>query len=126
MPKKMYVSGPITGMPNGNVDTFRAAERYLAGLGYHVVVPHDLMPYEHDGSACPPSYARGSGKGSNEHTSAACFLRADLIGLLACDAIFMLRGWERSVGARLEFDVAALCGFEIYYQPTQETPEVAR
>lgn len=28
----------------------------------------------------------------------------------------MLRGWEQSKGAKLEFDVATSCGLEVWYQ----------
>lgn len=44
------------------------------------------------------------------------FMRADLKAMLDCEAIFMLEGWERSVGARLEHMVAAMCGLKIMYE----------
>jgi hypothetical protein len=111
---KIYVSGPISGRENGNVDAFRRVQRVLERRGHVVVVPHDVAAPPHEGP-CPPSYARGVGP---EHTSAACFLRGDLRALLDCEAAYMLVGWERSVGARLEFDVAALCGLAIFYEPS--------
>lgn len=121
---KIYVSGPISGLVDGNVSAFRTAEKFLREVGHDVVVPHDLSPYPHDG-VCPPSYASGFGKGSDQHSSASCFLRADLVALLECEALYMLGGWERSVGARLEFEVGALCGFEIYYQSVKLVPEIS-
>lgn len=36
--------------------------------------------------------------------------------LTDCDGILMLRGWEQSKGAKLEFDVATSCGLEVWYQ----------
>lgn len=45
------------------------------------------------------------------------FMRRDIAALLDCDAIYMLEGWERSVGARTEHLVAAVCGLTILYEP---------
>lgn len=118
---KIYVSGPISGYADGNVDAFKAVRRVLERRGHDVVVPHDVPAHAHEGP-CPPSYARGVGV---DHTSAACYLRSDLRALLDCDAIYMLRRWELSVGARLEFEVAALCGLTIFYEPNDLDPEVA-
>lgn len=114
---KIYVSGPISGHHDGNAPAFEKVRRVLGRRGHDVVIPHDVPAYAHEGP-CPPSYARGVGV---EHTNAACFLRGDLRALLDCDAVYMLRRWERSVGARLEFDVAALCGLTIFYEPSEET-----
>lgn len=43
-------------------------------------------------------------------------MRADIHVLTDCDGILMLRGWEQSKGAKLEFDVATSCGLEVWYQ----------
>jgi len=111
----IYVSGPINGRLAGNLPAFRFAERELVELGHEVVVPHDVAPHEHAGE-CPVGYAEPHSVDFPEHTSTACFIRGDLRALLDCDAIYMLRGWERSVGARLEFDVAATSGLHVVYQ----------
>ena len=44
------------------------------------------------------------------------FMREDIRALLDCAAIFMLDGWERSVGARTEHMIAAVCGLRIWYE----------
>lgn len=41
-------------------------------------------------------------------------MRSDLRALLDCDAIYMLPGWSRSRGARLEARVARACGLRIF------------
>lgn len=124
---KIYVSGPITGHNEGNLPAFRDAAELLTDLGHHAVVPHDVPPHPHAGD-CPRGYARPSASsgavGANVHTSNACFIRGDLVAELRCDAIYLLTGWERSVGARLEFDVAALSGLEIYYEGLCDVPKV--
>lgn len=117
---KIYVSGPISGMSNGNASAFLIAKSLVQSWGHEAIVPHEIEPHAHAGP-CPPSYSRDV-TGEGGHTSTACFIRSDLAMLLRCDAVFMLRGWERSVGARLEFDVAAVSGLKIYYEESYVFP----
>jgi len=112
---KIYVSGPINGYQNGNLSAFRAAARYVESAGHEAIVPHDCPPHEHE-DACPRGYAKPFASDYPQHDSTACFIRGDLRELLTCDGIYLLRNWERSVGARAKFEVAALSGLEIYYQ----------
>lgn len=44
------------------------------------------------------------------------YMRCDISLLLGCDAIFMLRGWWRSRGARLERRIAKALGMNVIYQ----------
>lgn len=112
---KIYVSGPISGYDNGNLKAFCSAEQRLIGLGYEPVIPHDIAPYAHPGT-CPIGYARPHSGDYPEHDSTACFIRGDLRALLECDGIYLLREWEHSIGARAEFEVAAISGLAIYYE----------
>lgn len=115
--KVAYISGPIAGHALLNEGVFRAAERRLlstrnqASHRYDkVLVPHDIPPWGHMNQECPPSYIK-----NGDHT-AACYLRTDLIHLLTyVDDVWMLPGWEASVGARLEMQVAAACGLGIKF-----------
>lgn len=43
-------------------------------------------------------------------------MRTDISMLLECDAIYMLKGWEKSNGAKLEFNVATSCGLMVMYE----------
>ena len=54
--------------------------------------------------------------GAISHHDIAERMRADIHILTDCDGILMLRGWEQSKGAKLEFDVATSCGLEVWYQ----------
>jgi len=118
---RIYVSGPISGHEDGNLPLFRSAELALIKLGYSVVVPHDCKPHQHS-DPCPTGYGRPFVTSDDQHTSTACFIRGDFRELLTCDAIYLLRNWECSVGARAEFDIAALSGMKIYYQHTPSVP----
>src|SRR5690606_12410261 len=42
------------------------------------------------------------------------FLKQDLQELITCDAVFLLKGWEKSRGATLEAFVAYVLGLRLY------------
>lgn len=91
--KRIYISGPMTGVPDLNFPAFHAEAERLRGLGYEVVNPAELNP---DPSA-----------GWHE-----C-MRRDLAELLTCDALALMDGWQKSAGAHLEMHVAHRVGMEI-------------
>ena len=121
MHKVAYVAGPIAGHAEFNEPLFRAAERRLTSPRNQVshrydlvLVPHDIPPFRHEGP-CPPSYTS-----NGEHT-AACYLRTDLSTMLAyATDVWFLPGWEASVGARLEIQVAAACGLALHFFDQQD------
>lgn len=90
---RVYISGPITGMPEENKPAFAAEAARLLALGYQVENPADVvLP---DGATW------------------ADFMRADIPRLLACTHIRMLDGWTMSKGARLEHHIAISLGLEV-------------
>lgn len=91
--KRIYISGPMTGMPELNFPTFHAEAARLRLLGYDVANPAEINPNPKDGwHAC---------------------MRRDLVELLNCDALALLDGWQKSAGAHLEMHVAHRVGMEI-------------
>lgn len=76
------------------------------------LVPLDITPHEHEGD-CPGNTS--SAGESNEHMS-GCYMRNDIIEMLKCDGILLLKGWEHTAGARVEFTVAQACGLDIFYE----------
>lgn len=95
--KKIYIAGPITGYDRGERrQTFADAAEKLKAEGYD---PRD--PWE----APKP----------DDPTWSDC-MRADIKMLVECDSIYMLRGWEKSEGALLEFDIAKRLGLEIKFE----------
>jgi hypothetical protein len=92
--KSIYISGPIKDDPD-YLAKFAKAEFVLATGGWKVVNPCTL---------------------TSEQLTYAEYMKLDLVAELACDAIFMLQGWEQSGGARCEHLVAAMTGMEIHYQ----------
>lgn len=87
----------MSGYPDLNFPAFDRAKAKLIAEGHTVVSPADLdrtrgqMPYE-------------------------AMLRDDLRYLLECDAIYMLRSWETSNGAKLEKYVAEKLLFKVLYE----------
>lgn len=94
---KVYISGPITGLPYEEVEkAFNEAETRLQEQGYEVVNPlNNGLPRESTW---------------NEH------MRADLKLLLDCDAIYLLKGYQNSKGAMIEYDLARILHFETIEQ----------
>lgn len=84
---KVYLSGPMTGLPKHNYPAFLQKAAVLRGLGITV-----LNPAEHFG-----------GDRSLDRTE---YLEADARDILAADAIVVMEGWERSKGAQWEIDFA--------------------
>ena len=122
---RIYISGPMTGHPKLNRDAFRAAAVKLRKNGHFVVNPHDLTRFfgnindiassffhlynieEHGNDAHP---TEGAIKCAN---IARAVMDADLAAVRSCDAIYLLKGWENSRGAKKELAEAIMCGLEI-------------
>lgn len=94
---KVYISGPITGLPYEEVEkAFNEAEIRLQEQGYEVVNPLN--------NGLPTNATW------NEH------MRVDLKLLLDCDAIYLLKGYQKSKGAMIEYDLARILHFDIIEQ----------
>lgn len=103
---KVYISGPMTGKPALNGKEFYEAEAQIMDAGKIAINPHRIS---HDVEL----------KCSELGTIATYedYMKADLSALLnECSMVYMLNGWKDSPGARVEHDVAKICGLEIIYQ----------
>ena len=94
---KVYLAGPITGMPQRNEKSFRLATADLRARGYTVFSPIEA-DYE-------------SGLGENAEWSQ--YMKRDMKELIKCTHLYALPGWEYSKGARLEVHVAKTLGLEV-------------
>lgn len=92
MKRKVYISGPMTGIANLNREAFAWGEAQVIASGLTPVNPHTL---------CDPLWSWHQ-----------C-MRADVSALVECDAIVMLSGWQKSSGAQLELHVAHRVGIEV-------------
>lgn len=92
---KVFISGPMSGKPNGNKEVFFRAEYKLKGLGYSVF---------------NPAWFR---YGAVTEFTTDDMHMIDFSALSRCDAIYMLKGWQYSIGARAEFEHAKELGKKI-------------
>ena len=90
---KIYISGPMTGMPDLNFPAFNRAAEQLRAAGHDVVNPVEV----NDG-----------------HSSewADC-MRNDIRALMDCDTVALLPGWHDSRGATLERHIAQELGMTV-------------
>ena len=101
--KRIYIAGPMTGLPDLNRAEFLKAV--------------DLIWEKSKGTAIGFNPHRVADMlGWDELTPLKTIADTLLGDLVDCDAIYMLRGWERSKGARAEHAVAVWIGLEIVYQ----------
>ena len=93
MTARVYISGPMSGLPDFNRPAFFRAAGELRFQGHKVVNPAELdVP---------------------DDTPWPLLMRASLRGLLECDTIHMLPGWYRSRGAQLEHAIAIALGMTV-------------
>jgi hypothetical protein len=92
---RIYIAGPMSGLPEFNYPAFNLAARHLRGQGHIVHNPAENPP-----PAC------GTWLG---------YMRMAVTQLAQCDAVHFLPGWEKSKGACVEFDLARGLGLERHY-----------
>lgn len=103
--RRAYIAGPMRGRRMYNFPSFDAAAERLRALGYDVVNPADM------------SRAAGVEKVVSDPAVFNRLIAEELCEVRACDAIYLLRGWERSAGARDELEVALSHGLEVMVEP---------
>jgi len=102
---KTYISGPISGKPNQNRESFLNAEIALLESGHEVENPiHNPYP-----TFLPDKLEAWQYQ-----------MRKAMAQLAKCDSILMLDGWEDSKGANTELYIAKLLGFKIYNHKLKE------
>lgn len=95
---RLYVAGPMTGLPDYNYPAFDGAAALLTERGYPVENPAENEQLFKD-RVSPPHYTE--------------YLRARLAQLLRCDGVATLEGWWNSGGARWEVQTAGILGLEV-------------
>jgi len=87
-------------MPDGNVESFEAAEALLRKQGYCVINPHAIY--------------------HPADSSWIDYMRRDIAALLIADEVYALHGWRDSRGARLEILIAKELDMPVTEQPDCE------
>jgi hypothetical protein len=91
--KRIYIAGPMTGLPDLNFPAFHYEAAKLRAHGFEVVNPAEVNP--------------------DKGMSWVDCMRTDIAELVKCDAIRLLPGWEHSKGATLEEHIAERLGLQI-------------
>lgn len=91
---RLYIAGPMTGLPDFNYPAFFEAEKRLQAVGYEVENP-----------------ARNEPEGT---ASWLAFMRLSLRQISTVDGIALLPGWIGSKGARIEHKLAVGLGLEVH------------
>jgi len=114
--KTIYLAGPMRGYPHYNFRAFDDAAEGFESDGWRVLNPAAMdreagfnayeLPDDHDWSAIPTDYG---------FSFEACVDR-DIAALRRSDAVYLLNGWENSVGARAEKALAEWLGLDIVYE----------
>ncbi|WP_212625111.1 DUF4406 domain-containing protein [Pseudomonas sp. PP3] len=89
---RIYLSGPMTGLPGLNFPAFAAMTASLRAGGHVVTNPAELNPDGGSWNDC---------------------MRRDIAALMDCDTVATLPGWEHSKGARLEVHIAGALGMTV-------------
>lgn len=89
--RRIYLAGPMTGLPEYNYPAFNAEAARLRALGYHVENPAE----------------------NPEQSSWEDYLRQAIRQMLTCDMVALLPGWEGSRGAGFERSVALQVGMAL-------------
>ena len=111
--RKIYIAGPMRGIPLYNFPEFDKAAEKLFNEGWDPVNPAELdrelgyhpeeMPVSFDWNSLPEGFPLKE------------IVAKDIDALTECDAIYMLAGWERSKGAKAELAVAIWLGLEVLF-----------
>lgn len=115
---RIYVAGPMSGLPQMNFPAFDDAAETLRDIGYDVVSPAELDSPQ--ARACALASVDGSTDDYAEGDTWGSLLARDvkLIADEGIEGIVVLEGWEKSRGARLETFVARLCGLRVIEYPS--------
>lgn len=92
--KKIYIAGPMTGLPEFNKPAFFKQESHLKCENWIALNPA-ILP-----------------DGLQHHE----YMEICLPMVRVADAVYMLKGWENSKGAVMEHEYAKDLGLEIAYQ----------
>lgn len=93
--KKVYIAGPMSGLPDDNRALFNCVANQFKTGGFVVLNPATLPA------------------GLEQHE----YMDICLAMIRSCDSVFMLPGWEDSLGAQAEYHLAKKLGKYVFSTP---------
>ena len=104
---KIYLSGPMSGVPEQNQPLFADVARHLRNLGHEVMSPPEM---DKAAGASPDAGVVGGDERARQEA-----FRRDFQTLTAwAEAIVMLPDWANSIGAKAEYVCAYLVGLQLF------------
>lgn len=97
MKPHLYISGPMSGLPDLNFPAFHEAARLLRAAGYTVTNPAELDEQD-----------------AGKTLTWEQYMRRDIKALMDCDGVALLPGWTESRGANLETEIAGRLGMKLW------------
>jgi len=82
---KVYLSGPVTGLPENNRPIFQHYTERLKSAGFETITPTTIVP-----------------EGTEWHAA----MKICISAMMDADIVIMLSGWPHSKGASLEHRIA--------------------
>lgn len=106
---KVYISGPITGLEKDvYMENFKRAQELIRAAGCKAINPaavNERLP---------------------EGTTHEEYMKMSITMMDMCNAIYLLKGWEESKGANIEFEHAIKNKMLIIFQKTNDVFEIVR
>lgn len=109
MRKKVYIAGPMRGIPEWNFPAFEQAEKRWIDKGWQAFSPAAMdkaLGYDPN-EPCVKEHL--------QHV-----ILADIAAIFAADAIALLSGWEKSMGVAVELSLAQFLSMPVYCAETME------
>lgn len=99
----LYLAGPMTGIPDFNYPRFNEKAAELRGYGWDVWNPAEI--------------------GETKDASFRDYMRGSIAMLLRCNFIYVLKGWEKSIGTAIELDLADTLGIYKIFEEDEDDPK---
>lgn len=116
---KIYVAGPMRGIPEFNFPAFHSATKILRNAGHDVFNPAEKDIERHGGTDISKGNAAGDEKlATQQHGFDLRTALAEDMDFICrkADAIYLLPGWQKSKGATAEHAAAVALGLQVITQ----------
>ena len=127
---KLYLAGPMRGIPEFNFPAFHTAAKKLRDEGHIVFNPAERDNEKHGTDISKGNATGDEGQAAKEHGFSLRDALADDLWWICKEAegIAVLSGWTRSKGAQAEIATAFALGLHLIYlqEGSMETKEVGR